>query len=137
MEGKLDGAKLVVLDPRMSNTASKADLWLAPWPGSEAAILLAVASYLIRTRRLAVDYLRRWVNWDIYLERLHPDAPRDFETFLDRLEADYAAYTFEFAARESRVPVERIEELAEIIAGSGTRLAAHIWRSAAAGNLGG
>jgi anaerobic selenocysteine-containing dehydrogenase len=137
MEGKLDGAKLVVLDPRMSNTAARADVWLAPWPGSEAAILLAVASYLIRTRQLATDYLRRWLNWETYLERLHPDAPRDFSTFLDRLEADYSRYTFEFAAQESRVPVERIEELAEIVAGAGTRLAAHIWRAAAAGNLGG
>jgi anaerobic selenocysteine-containing dehydrogenase len=35
------GAKLIVLDPRMSNTAAHADAWLAPWPGSEAAILLA------------------------------------------------------------------------------------------------
>ena len=38
MEGKVHGnAKLVVLDPRLSNTASHADLWLSPWPGSEAA----------------------------------------------------------------------------------------------------
>ncbi|MGH3328398.1 MAG: molybdopterin-dependent oxidoreductase, partial [Streptomycetales bacterium] len=137
MEGRLEGAKLVVLDPRMSNTASHADLWLAPWPGSEAAILLAVASYLIRTRQIATDYIRRWVNWETYLERLHPEAPPDFEAFLDRLEADYARFTFDYAAEEARIPAERIEELAEIVAGAGTRLAAHIWRSAAAGNLGG
>lgn len=137
MEGKQGGAKLVVLDPRMSNTAAHADLWLAPWPGSEAAILLAVASYLIRTRRLATGYIRRWVNWRTYLERLHPGAPRDFETFLDLLEDDYSSYTFAFAARESRVPEERIEELARIVAGAGTRLAAHVWRAAAAGNRGG
>ena len=137
MEAKQNGAKLVVLDPRMSNTASHADLWLAPWPGSEAAILLAVASYLVRTRRLATGYIRRWVNWETYLERLHPDAPRDFETFLARLESDYAPYTFEYAARESRLPAERVEELARIVADAGTRLAAHVWRAAAAGNLGG
>ncbi|MCP9951343.1 molybdopterin-dependent oxidoreductase [Actinomadura madurae] len=137
MEAKQNGAKLVVLDPRMSNTASHADLWLAPWPGSEAAILLAVASYLIRTRQLADGYIRRWVNWQTYLERLHPDAPRDYETFLERLDSDYAGYTFEYAAREARIPEERIEELARIVAGAGTRLAAHVWRAAAAGNLGG
>ena len=44
MEGKARGAKLVVLDPRLSNTATQADYWLAPWPGSEAAILLAIAN---------------------------------------------------------------------------------------------
>ncbi|NDL61093.1 molybdopterin-dependent oxidoreductase [Phytoactinopolyspora mesophila] len=137
MEGKLDGAKLVVLDPRMSNTASHADLWIAPWPGSEAAILLAVAAYLLRTRQIDEAYVRRWVNWDVYLQRLHPDAPRDFETFLDRITEDYAPYTFEFAAEEAQVPAPRIEELARLVAGAGSRLAAHIWRSAAAGNLGG
>ncbi|WP_291415828.1 molybdopterin-dependent oxidoreductase [Actinophytocola sp.] len=136
MEGKLDGAKLVVIDPRMSNTASHADLWLAPWPGSEAAILLAVAAHLLRTRRIATDYMRRWVNWETYLDRLHPGEPRDFDTFLDRLTEDYARYTFEFAAQEARVPVERIEELAKLVADAGTQLAAHVWRAAAAGNRG-
>jgi anaerobic selenocysteine-containing dehydrogenase len=138
MEAKQGGnAKLVVLDPRMSNTASHADLWLAPWPGSEAAILLAVAAHLLRTGRIDRDYMRRWVNWQTYLERLHPDASTDFDTFLERLTADYARYTFEFAAEEAKIPIERISELAEIVAGAGSALSAHIWRSAAAGNLGG
>ena len=138
MEAKHEGnAKVVVLDVRMSNTASHADLWLAPWPGSEAAILLSVASHLLRTGRIDRDYLRRWVNWRTYLERLHPDRPRDFDSFLAALTDDYAAYTFEFAAEESQVPVERIRALAEIVAEAGSALSAHIWRSAAAGNLGG
>ena len=137
MEAKAAGTKLVVIDPRMSNTASHADLWLAPWPGSEAAILLAVASYLLRSRQIDVDYIKRWVNWDVYLERLHPDADPSFESFLDRLEADYAPFTFELAAAEAKVPQGKIEDLATIVAGAGTALSAHIWRSAAAGNLGG
>ena len=41
---------------------------------------------------MARDYLRRWVNWDVYLERLHPDAPMDFDVFLERLTEDYAHY---------------------------------------------
>ena len=72
MEGKQAGAKLVVVDPRLSNTAGHADLWIAPWPGSEAAILLAVASYLLRTRRIDEPFLRRWFNWDVYLRERHP-----------------------------------------------------------------
>ena len=82
----------------MSNTASHADLWLAPWPGSEAAILLAVASHLLQTGQVDRDYLRRWVNWDTYLDRLHPDLPRDFDTFMTALADDYAPYTFDFAS---------------------------------------
>ena len=137
MEGKLDGAKLVVLDPRLSNTAAHADLWVAPWPGSEAAILLAVASHLLRTRQIDAAYLERWVNWREYLRNLHPDAPLEFDTFLERLTDGYSRYTFELAAEEARVPVEQVEQLAEFVAGCDHRLAAHVWRSACAGNLGG
>ncbi|MDN5916559.1 MAG: molybdopterin-dependent oxidoreductase, partial [Pseudonocardia sp.] len=137
MEGKQSGAKLVVVDPRMSNTASHADLWLAPWPGSEAAILLAIASYLLRTRQIDEPYLRRWFNWETYLRERHPAAEPTFDSFLQRLEADYAGYTFSFAAEEAQVPAAKLEELAALVGQCGGRLAAHIWRSAAAGNLGG
>ncbi len=138
MEAKNEGAaKLVVLDPRMSNTAAHADLWLAPWPGSEAAILLAIAAHLLATDRVDREYLRRWVNWRTYLERLHPDDDVDFERFLTRLTEDYSGYTFDFAAEEAQVPAQKIHDLAEIVADAGTALSAHIWRSAAAGNLGG
>ena len=43
MEAKGAGAKLIVFDTRLSNTASMADYWLPSWPGSEAALLLAMA----------------------------------------------------------------------------------------------
>ncbi|UPK74603.1 molybdopterin-dependent oxidoreductase [Nocardioidaceae bacterium SCSIO 66511] len=138
MEAKHSGnAKVVVLDPRMSNTASHADLWLAPWPGSEAAILLSIAAHLLQTGNIDREYLHRWTNWKTYLNRLHPNDPEDFDTFIDRLTEDYAGYTFEFAAQEARVPEAKIAELAEIVSGAGSALSAHIWRAAAAGNLGG
>ncbi|MDE2572946.1 MAG: molybdopterin-dependent oxidoreductase, partial [bacterium] len=47
-EAKQRGAKLVVLDVRLSNTATHADYWLPPYPGSEAAILLAIANDIIQ-----------------------------------------------------------------------------------------
>lgn len=137
LEGKMDGAKLVVIDPRMSNTASHANVWLAPWPGSEAAMLLAIAAYLLRTRQVDTAYMRRWLNWETYLDNLHPTAPRDFDAFLDRLTDDYADYTFTYAAEQAQVPAERIEELARIVADCDGQLAAHVWRSACAGNYGG
>ncbi len=137
MEAKQNGAKVVVLDLRLSNSAAHADLWISPWPGSEGAIFLAVASHLIRERRIDRRFVERWVNWDVYLQRLHPDAPVDFETFLERLEADYAEWTFERAAELAHVPVAQVEELARLVAQAGTRLATHTWRSATAGNLGG
>ena len=137
MEGKERGAKLIVFDTRLSNTATHADVWISPWPGSEAAILLAIANELIRSGRYDREFVRRWWNWEEYLAATHPDVPATFEAFEEILRTIYAEYTFEFAARESGVPAERLEEVARIVAGAGTRLSTHTWRSAAAGNLGG
>jgi anaerobic selenocysteine-containing dehydrogenase len=137
VEARERGARLVVIDVRCSNTASRADLWLSPYPGTEAAILLAVANYLIKQRRYDREFVRRWWNWREYLLREHPDLPCDFETFERLLGELYADYTLEFAAAEAGVEVERLRELAEIVASAGSRLATHTWRAAAAGNLAG
>ncbi len=78
MEGKRRGAKLIVFDTRLSNTATHADHWLSTWPGSEAAVLLAIANHLIRTGRYNADFVRRWWNWREFLENRSPgDAPPD------------------------------------------------------------
>lgn len=68
IEGRKNGAKVIVFDTRLSNTATHADWWVAPFPGSETAILLAIASYLIRTRKYDREYVRRWWNWEEFLE---------------------------------------------------------------------
>jgi anaerobic selenocysteine-containing dehydrogenase len=137
MEGKMAGAKLIVFDTRLSNTASMADAWIAPWPGSEAAILLAIARHLVATGRYDRDFVRRWVNWEQYLSAEHPGSPLSFETFEEKLLELYASYTFDFAEKESGVPARVLEGIAEDVAGCGGRLAAHNWRSAGSGNLGG
>ena len=132
------GAKLIVLDPRLSNTASHADEWVSPWPGTEAAMLLAIAAYLMRTNAVDWNYIQRWVNWRTYLERLHPDVDSaDFTTFKEALTNDYAHYTLEFAAQECKVPLAQVQKVARIVAGCNGKLAAHTWRAASAGNLGG
>ena len=137
IEAKARGAKVAVVDSRLSNTASMADYWLAPWPGSEAALLLAMAHVLIRERRYDADFVRRWTNWDEYLREERPDLPVTFDAFHGALEELYAAYTPEFAAEESGVPAATIVEIARAIGAAGGALATHIWRNTAAGNLGG
>ncbi len=136
-EAKQRGAKLIVFDTRLSNTATHADFWLASYPGSEAAVLLAIANHLIQHDRYNRDFVRRWWNWRAYLEREHPDREPSFDTFVAVLKELYRSYTFEFAAGESGLDPRVIEEVAETVATAGTRLATHNWRSAAAGNEGG
>ena len=157
IEGKMSGAKLIVWDTRLSNTASMADTWIAPWPGSEAAILLAIANYLITTGQYNRDFVRKWVNWEEYLgataDRRRPTTEADsaigdqasvghasaftFDEFEAALKQHYARYTFEFAAQESGVEASILRAIAEDVANCGGRLATHNWRSAGAGNLGG
>src|SRR5438270_8554642 len=68
IDGKANGAKLIVMDTRLSNTATHADYYIAPYPGSEAAILLAIANYLIQNDLYNREFVRRWWNWEEYLE---------------------------------------------------------------------
>jgi anaerobic selenocysteine-containing dehydrogenase len=136
-EARQHGAKVIVLDTRLSNTATHADYWLSPHPGSEAAINLAVANHLIQTGRYDREFVRRWWNWPEYLTECHPELPVTFDAFEQVLAGLYAGFTFTFAAAESGVDAAMIAEVAEVVAGAGTRLSVHCWRSAAAGNLGG
>lgn len=136
IEGKMAGAKLIVLDTRLSNTASMADYWLSPWPGSEAAMLLAWANYLIQKDLVDWEFVRRWVNWEEYLQATGSLNPT-FDEFKTRLREIYAGYTFEYASKESGVPLQKIEAVAREIARSEGKLATHVWRSSTAGNLGG
>ena len=136
-EARANGAKVIVLDTRLSSTATHADYWLSPQPGSEAAINLAVAQHLIATRRYNREFVRDWWNWAEYMRAVHPDRPPTFEAFEEILAGLYADFAFGYAAAESGIDAAVLAEVAETVAGAGTRFSAHVWRSAAAGNLGG
>ncbi len=137
MEGKMKGAKLIVLDPRLSNTASMADEWLPTYPGTEAALLLAIAQLLLKNGWYNRDYMENWTNWAAYMEKEHADKPQTFESFIETLVETYSEYTPEYAEKESGVPADQIVRVAEIIGKAGSRVASHNWRSAGSGNLGG
>ncbi|GAB4162777.1 MAG: molybdopterin-dependent oxidoreductase [Candidatus Promineifilaceae bacterium] len=155
IEGKMAGAKLITFDPRLSNTASLSDVWLPTWPGSETTVLLAIANHLIQNNLYNREYVRRWVNWEETLQAIrdglldvgdatlrayiahNPSAVADFDVFDRALKALYQEFTFERAAEEAQVPVERIREAAAYVADCDSRLATHTWRSASIGNLGG
>ena len=137
IEAKKRGAKIIVFDVRLSNTATHADYWVSPYPGTEPAILLAIARHLIHHRLYDREFVRRWWNWLEYMRVKHADREPTFESFEHELARLYESYTFEFAAEESGIDAKTIAELADVVSRAHTRLATHSWRSAAAGNLGG
>ncbi|HIC23792.1 MAG TPA: formate dehydrogenase, partial [Planctomycetes bacterium] len=75
IEAKQRGARIVVLDPRLSNTAACADLWLPTRPGTEGAVLLAVLRLLIDENKIDHSFVRDWVDWRGYMAHLHPAEP--------------------------------------------------------------
>ena len=137
IDGKLRGARLAVMDPRLSNTASMADYWLATYPGSEAAVLLAMARILLREGMIDRGFVRRWTNWEQFMAEELGRPGGGFDDFLSALAEMYESYTPEFAANESGVPAGHIVDIALEIGRAGSAFASHVWRSSASGNLGG
>ncbi|MCS7118171.1 MAG: molybdopterin-dependent oxidoreductase [Thaumarchaeota archaeon] len=137
IDAKKKGAKIAVIDVRLSNTAAMADYWIPCWPGTEAALLLGIANVILQEDLYDREFLRRWVNWKEYMMEECPDKEPTFENFIRVLKAIYSAYSPEFVEKECGVPSETVRQLALEIARAGGAFSSHTWRSACAGNLGG
>ena len=138
IEGKSQGAKLIIFDVRLSNSATHADHWVSPYPGSEAAILLAIANYLIQHDLYNREFVRRWWNWQEYLQQEHPDLPLHLREFRRRSSKISIKSTPLLLPLRNLAWTRRSSKRSRALVGrAGTRLATHTWRSATAGNLGG
>lgn len=110
------GARIVVVDPRRTETARYADLLIQPLPGHDAALFAAVAHILLRDGTWNKAFCERFV------------------TQLDRLGEAVAPFTPQRVARRADVPVEQIEQFARWLgeaqrpfvgSGSGPSMSAH------------
>ena len=61
-EGLSRGAKLIVVDPRFSTAAAKADWWLPIRPGTDIALLLAWMNVLIGEGLYDKEYLDKYAT---------------------------------------------------------------------------
>src|SRR6202048_2912324 len=96
MAAKRRGAPLVVVDPYRTDTAAKADLHLAPKPGTDGALACAIMHVLFAEGLADCDYLRAFT-----------DCP-------DELAAHVAARTPEWAATITGLPAAQIVEFARL-----------------------
>lgn len=90
VKARVRGASLVVLDPRLSTVASKADVWLPIRPGADTAVILAWLHLLVAER----TYDRAFVEART--------------TGFDRLAAHVAPFDPAWAAERAGVPAQRI-----------------------------
>ncbi|MFV8816740.1 molybdopterin-containing oxidoreductase family protein [Haliea sp. E17] len=91
------GAKLIVIDPRRTETARFADLFIQPKPGQDAVLFAAIAHILLRDGTFNRDFCER------------------FAAQLDALRRAVEPFTPALAAQRADVPVEQIEQAAQWI----------------------
>lgn len=92
------GAKVIVVDPRFSSVAAKADYWLPIKPGTDTALLLAWINVLITEHRYDADYIAQWAQG------------------FDALAAHVAEMTPEWAAAITELDAELIRTTARVMA---------------------
>jgi anaerobic selenocysteine-containing dehydrogenase len=92
------GAKLIVVDPRLTYQASRADIWLKLRPGTDAALALGMANVIISEKLYDREFVQNYVHgWDKFVERVR-------EYPLDKVE------------EITWVPAEQIREAARLFA---------------------
>ena len=98
MDARQRGAELIVVDPYLSETAAKADLWLQLRPGTDTGLALAMLNVIIG-------------------EGFHDRAFVDSWTIgFDRLKEHVREYTPEWGEAVTRVPAALIRQAARIYA---------------------
>jgi thiosulfate reductase/polysulfide reductase chain A len=97
------GAKLVVVDPRQSMAASKADHWLPIKPGTDTALLLAWLHVLIAENRYDREYVEKYT------------------VGFDQLAEHVKTFTPEWAAAITEIPAPLIRQIAREMADNAPR----------------
>lgn len=94
VKAKSKGAKVVIIDPRLNNTSQLADQWIPIKPGTDLALLLAMANVIIEKK--------------LYDEQFVKENGIGFDEFA----AAMKDYTPEWAAKQTDIPASDIRRLA-------------------------
>jgi len=80
MEVKKKGVKLIVIDPRFTDTASKADIYVQIRPGTDAALALGMLNVIIDEGLYEKDFVERWtVGFNKLVDRVRDYPPEKVE----------------------------------------------------------
>ena len=94
------GAKLIVVDPRRTKQAERADIWLQLRPGTDAALIMGMINVIIAEELYDKEFVERWCHG------------------FDKLVARARDYTPEKVAEITWLPAEKIREAARLYATS-------------------
>jgi thiosulfate reductase/polysulfide reductase chain A len=106
------GAKVIVLDPRFSKTASKATEWLPVRPGTDSAFFLAMINVIINEKRYNPEFVGKYTQG------------------FDELVKEVKNYTPEWAEKKCEIPAATIRRIAHEFAAAAPAAIAHPnWRT--------
>ncbi|MEN8041309.1 MAG: molybdopterin-dependent oxidoreductase [Actinomycetota bacterium] len=91
------GAQVIVVDPRFSSAAAKADHWLPIKPGTDTALLLAWINVLITEELFDRAYIDEWANG------------------LEELTEHIGQFTPDWASAITDLPADQIRETARVM----------------------
>ncbi len=92
------GARLVVVDPYLSDTAAKGHDWLAIRPGTDGALALALSHCIIRDGTYDKEFVENWtIGFDKFADYVKDKTP-------------------EWAEKITSIPANKIEEVAHDLA---------------------
>ncbi|MFC1953789.1 molybdopterin-dependent oxidoreductase, partial [Chloroflexota bacterium] len=95
-----NSAKLIVVDPRLTFLAGKADIWLQLRPGTDTALALGMANVIINEQLYDKAFVKDYVHgWEEFIERIQEYPPEKVEEI-------------------TWVPAEKIKEAARLYARS-------------------
>ncbi|GAB3228636.1 molybdopterin-containing oxidoreductase family protein [Mycolicibacterium hippocampi] len=97
------GMKLIVIDPRRSQTAARAAIHIQPRPGEDASILAAMINLIIREQLCDTEFLAQNVEG------------------FDELAEAVGGFTPEYVAERADVPASQLIDAARLFATYGTR----------------
>jgi anaerobic selenocysteine-containing dehydrogenase len=92
------GVRLIVVDPRLTRVAARADLWLQLRPGTDTALALGMADVIVREELYDRAFVANHIHgWEPFVERV-------------------AEYPLERVERITGVPAEKIAAAARLFA---------------------
>jgi len=92
-----NGAKYVVIDPRRTESAERAHLFIRPLPGTDGALALGLANWLIENNNVDQEFINKHVLG------------------FDRLKQHVKKYSLNFVSEITDIPEDQILKLAEFI----------------------
>ena len=98
MDARQRGAGLIVVDPYLSETAAKADIWLQLRPGTDTALALTMLHVIIREGLYDKEFIRDWT------------------VGFDRLKEHVGKYTPEWGEAVTKIPAALIGKAARLYA---------------------